>query len=69
MNRCPSCGQKVMVIQSDEGTGAFVGTERKEALEEAAKIADDRFSTNPFPDMRAGGHIIADTIRKLKECA
>ena len=35
---CLTCGQKVKVQSSDEGTNFYIGTERKEALLDAASV-------------------------------
>ena len=42
-DKCPCCSQRVKVSTADEGTSCYIGTERDEGLEEAAKMLANLF--------------------------
>ena len=68
-DKCPCCSQRVKVSTADEGTSCYIGTERDEALEDAAKflenslpVAKDTIQTHLLAPMK----VFAQGIRAMK---
>ena len=70
VNHCPTCGQKVKVSQSEEGTGSYIPAEFEEAKRRVLEIIKQLKTINKkrkltFVELYCEGS--DDTLEELKQ--